>query len=637
MQSTIRHKIKTYTSDDTSSRCLMQIQEFVNKQSLDVRFRESILDKAFINLNPNYYHSYPYLFSEAFQVSNSDLSKLNIAGFMIFKHVMLTDKLLDEGKHSPENYMIASAYKEEGVKILSRLFPEESIFWELWTTRKQEYKIAFEKDKSLKEISINDFEMLADYKSAFGKVAIDSLHILSGNKNAQLYEDLLYSHKLFSSGVQLVDDIMDIREDLANGQFNMAFLMLKSELRIRNLNPDFFSHEDLAKQLYIFGIADRLFDKALEYYTQAEKIAVKYQLDYWLSAICERYNDCLMKKIDAFAYGEYAKRIVKKGAARSTSPIDKAAEYIESSQKRKGNWYDFYNGAGLSDNWATAFILTNIARSGVRQYVSDSVINRGFEFLNQNPDQLWGYNRYWIADADSTTFALLANLQTGISLDTVLVKKWLKYQQRNGGFSTYNSMTAVIASLNSDEITDVSGWVQSHVCVSAAAYFLLLQVDPMSDNLRKLEGFLLENVNKASLWDAYWWTSPIYSTYFMIKSLPYCRNKEMQTKILKAMDKLFDLQNEDMAYCQQSAYYISAKTQIDKALTWLHSTQNVDGSWSGEPVMRMPAPEIINPAQVSSWPVDTRGSNIRVVDFNRLFATSTALAALATYGSVASK
>jgi hypothetical protein len=122
------------------------------------------------------------------------------------------------------------------------------------------------------------------------------------------------------------------------------------------------------------------------------------------------------------------------------------------------------------------------------------------------------------------------------------------------------------------------------------------------------------------------------------------------------MDKLFDLQNEDgsfgdktelkipfytslvvNAYCQQSAYYISAKTQIDKALTWLHSTQNVDGSWSGEPVMRMPAPEIINPAQVSSWPVDTRGSNIRVVDFNRLFATSTALAALATYGSVASK
>jgi hypothetical protein len=169
MQSTIRHKIKTYTSDDTSSRCLMQIQEFVNKQSLDVRFRESILDKAFINLNPNYYHSYPYLFSEAFQVSNSDLSKLNIAGFMIFKHVMLTDKLLDEGKHSPENYMIASAYKEEGVKILSRLFPEESIFWELWTTRKQEYKIAFEKDKSLKEISINDFEMLADYKSALAR------------------------------------------------------------------------------------------------------------------------------------------------------------------------------------------------------------------------------------------------------------------------------------------------------------------------------------------------------------------------------------------------------------------------------------------------------------------------------------
>ena len=386
------HKIKTYAIDSTSQKCLQQIAQFVQKQPYETSFKEAILNQGFIEINPNYYHSYLYLFAPAFNSIGAQLPKLNIAGFLIFKHVMATERLLDEGKHNPEEYIIASAYKEEGVKILSRLFPENSPFWSLWEQRKKEYKKAYDLDKSQKISSIKDYEALADFKSSFGKVAIDALHILSQNKCEKVYLDLLESHRLFSSGVQLVDDILDIREDLENSQFNMAYFTLQSELKKRGLKASSFSIDQIAKQLYIFDIAEELFEKSLNYYLKAEKIAIKYNLNYWVSAIRERYNDALMKKLDAYAFKQHLTSTLelnKNGNECSTSPsIETSVAYIISCQKENGSWEDFYNGAGLSDTWTTAFVLSNLLHQPTKKYLPKEVIEKGVSFISSQ--QTWG-------------------------------------------------------------------------------------------------------------------------------------------------------------------------------------------------------------------------------------------------------
>jgi len=650
------HKIKTYGIDNTSQKCLEQIAQFVQKQPYEISFKEAILNQEFIEINPNYYHSYPYLFAPAFSSIKEQLPKLNIAGFLIFKHVMATDRLLDEGKHNPEEYLIASAYKEEGIKILSRLFPENSQFWSLWEQRKKEYKKAYELDKSKKISSIKDYETLADYKSSFGKVAIDALHILSQNKNEQLYLDLLESHRLFSSGVQLVDDIMDIREDLQQGQFNMAYFTLHSELKKRGLKASLFSAEQIAKQLYIFDIAEELFEKSLNYYLEAEKTATKYNLNYWLSAIRERYNDALMKKLDAYAFKEHLKSTLeldKTGKERSTTPsVEKAVEYIISKQNKNGSWYDFYNGAGLSDTWATAFVLSNLLQQPTKNYMPKEVLKKGVDLITSQ--QTWGYNKYWIPDADSTTFALLSQFLNDESVNKTALKEWLSYQNSDGGFGTYNNPSNIISSLNSDAFIDVNGWINSHTCVSASAYYFLSKTGVNQVALQKIEKYLLEKVNTQGLWDAYWWTSPIYSTSFMIKSLSYCTNNLLKEKIISSMDALLQLQNNNgsfgdefekespfytslviEAFCQEMTIYKKSKNRIDKAVKWLLSEQKTNGSWQGTPIMRMPAPEIIRPKQISNWPVGTRGNNIRVIDFNRLFTTSIAVSALSNYKNIA--
>lgn len=160
-------------------------------------------------------------------------------------------------------------------------------------------------------------------------------------------------------------------------------------------------------------------------------------------------------------------------------------------------------------------------------------------------------------------------------------------------------------------------------------------------------------MNAQGLWDAYWWTSPIYSTSFMIKSLSYCTNNLLKEKIISSMDALLQRQNNNGSFgdefekespfytslvieaiCQEMTIYKKSKNGIDKAIKWLLSEQKINGSWQGTPIMRMPAPEITKPQQITDWPIGTRGNNIRVIDFNRLFTTSIAISALYNYKKI---
>ena len=48
------------------------------------------------------------------------------------------------------------------------------------------------------EVSFEQYSSLADDKSAFGKIAIDSLWVQSNSQNKAVYEKLLLSHRYFS-------------------------------------------------------------------------------------------------------------------------------------------------------------------------------------------------------------------------------------------------------------------------------------------------------------------------------------------------------------------------------------------------------------------------------------------------------
>ena len=142
------------------------------------------------------------------------------------------------------------------------------MFWILWQKRKLEYKEAIFLEKELlNNFSEEKYENVADKKSAFGKIAIDSLHLLSKSKDDKLlYQNLLQSHRYFSLGFQIYDDVLDFKEDFTKNQFNLAIHQLSKKI-------DFKQYKDietLNKIFYITGSCFELLQKSIDSFEKAK-------------------------------------------------------------------------------------------------------------------------------------------------------------------------------------------------------------------------------------------------------------------------------------------------------------------------------------------------------------------------------
>ncbi|MFM7851650.1 MAG: hypothetical protein ACKO96_06945, partial [Flammeovirgaceae bacterium] len=204
--------------------------------------------------------------------------------------------------------------------------------------------------------------------------------------------------------------------------------------------------------------------------------------------------------------------------------IDSGLNFLQTFQSKNGSFSDYFNDAGISDTWVTAFMLSLLSSCEMSDKVIKSrMIARAHAFLHAQKG-LWGYNRHWIPDADSSTFVLLASQQTYGIVNKVLLSQWLSYQNQDGGFSTYSDENTLIPLLSTSrqKINCVKGWTQSHLCVSAAAFYLLSLIGDKTKNFFLLKRYILRCQKSDGLWDSYWWTSPIYSTCIIIKSCLMC-------------------------------------------------------------------------------------------------------------------
>ncbi|MEM1321751.1 MAG: hypothetical protein AAGG75_15945 [Bacteroidota bacterium] len=243
------------------------------------------------------YHVYPLLFSSLFfgqqeQSRDSSLfSRLCLAGFFIYRYVVKSDAVFDRNRQAFDNQDLLAAftYLEEGIKLLSTLFGYESAFWKIWNRRKREHAQGIALNDHIEGLDWDLYEILADCKSTFGKVAIDAIHLLKGDAAlTEAHGRLLLSHRYFSVGFQIMDDIQDFVEDLRLGQSNIALLYLADHKGVdfrqmykqpnaKQLQQDFIQAQ-LDKQLY---------RKALSYLEMSKEVIAQDadKLPLWLEVL----------------------------------------------------------------------------------------------------------------------------------------------------------------------------------------------------------------------------------------------------------------------------------------------------------------------------------------------------------------
>ncbi len=611
----------------------------------------------YITPSENYLY-YPYLFTGFFQaVKEEILIKFSAASFLYFKSVLYLDSFIDEEDENADGLFISDFFREMSLKILAELFSYKHPFWTKWNYRKKDYYESFKVEKrSLSGLA--DYENLCNLKSAMGMAAIDGLYYLSGSDDKVLYSRLLKSHAYAYTASQLLDDVMDFKEDAKSGNFNFALHSLFKELDEENKNDRSTTGiERLNKLLYIRGYADRLYSRAIDYLHLALEELEGLPLAKWTDILQKRLKSTLYRKIQISDYVHQTSMKVKLGLSNRKriqgysrneenkyvhGALTAAADYLSKAQEEDGSWPDCTIDGILTPIWTTAFVLNFINKNDF----NESTITKGIDFLKKKQqNHLWGINESWINDAHTSAWAASALCMHKISINSILAS--LKYHQKeNGGFATYRSGSDLKFG---GMAANTKGWTSVHNCLSALMLKLLSKFKEHHSAFNDVIGYFRSSWNNNHGYEAYWWTSPVMVTYLLFAH----DDHDLSELFEHADDMIINIirqQHNDGSFgdrfMRSSPFYTALIIMIlssnkdlrnkyfntlKKSLIWLLSHQYEDGSWESSSVLRLPSPEVIQPQSVISWKIKPKGFNTRIKEEYRLLTTAVCYAAIRKY------
>lgn len=627
-------------------------REYVNKLPLTKDIINILSEINGIDKNPLFYLEYASLFKNNFNFKENSnrIIKLNIAGFFCYKYTLLMDNILDT-KSKQITLSLSNIYLEETIKILTDLFGLDNKFWSLWNSRKKEFYKASIIGKTLfnkEEVSLNEYENLCDFKSAMGKIALDSLFILSGSRNTNAYEKLIESHKLFSVGFQINDDIEDFIEDFENKDFNYAYYSF-----VRN-NKEITGHiNNLNKHFYISGAAIDLYKLSLSYFSKARIIAMETGKNKWVETISDKIAET-NSAINAIE--EYLTIIKTKVSLRENAIKINSFEYsfdtdlrIEKGLKYLiGEWEinfpeakhimvlseleGFQNKQTIhtTDIFQRGILTNNLIDIAHNYKINMSkIINHEIDYLieNRNKDEVGGWSYFptvkeIAADADDLgqmiQVFIKGNRRNSIdecckpSIQIIITDC---YHNSTGGIETW-----IIPKNNRTEIQKIQHKFNStkwgsgpDIEVMANLLYGLSLVNntryktPIEQGIK----YIFSKIEKDFFWYSSWYYGWLYGTMVCVRlCLELFKNNtkpdEMYRETLsKIRQTILKNQNEDGGWAVEfngksdalnTSFALNTLMLLDnsnkntepleKGIEFLNNTQNEDGSWNAVPFIK---------------------------------------------------
>ncbi len=600
-----------------------------------------MLDKVIQNIgkdkSPSFYKNYPSLFANYFnEVSEEQVDVLSKAGYQYYHSVLSLDAIIDDGNFEEIPKMIT--LQEESIKLLTSVFGLESQFWSFWNQRKKEYFEAVKIEKSLYKTDNIDFEIyedLADKKSAFGKVAIDSLFTLQDNKDNDTYQKLLISHKYFSAGFQLYDDVKDFEEDFEKGQFNFAIEQLRQEVYFDQYGNNV---KILNKLLFIKEIGQEILSKSISQFETAITILKGLSTkSEWLTTVLdmkstiENYLDItngylatIRAKIELknqqsctysfFDFNEIEENVIKNGLDFIKSDFQQNYEdlkHIMYLGKLEG--FDNVNTIHISDTFQRALInecFTTIAKT-YNLDISNFLKNECQYLISlRNKDTLGGWSYFptvqeIAADIDDLgqmiqLFVLSKNLQFIDDYCYNAITIALNERMLNsGGIETWIIPTSNRTNVQKrQEHFNTTKWGKGpdvEVVANFAYSLAILDKEKYSDVIKKVTSFVIGQQDNKGYWESRWYYGNYYGTYVCLRLLKVSE-KTCSKEIQKALAYMTNNQNNDggfsieqnkpsdplstsLAILGFKLFFDNDFELIEKAVKYLTSSQSEDGSW----------------------------------------------------------
>jgi hypothetical protein len=612
---------------------------YIGTLSIPTAEKEALLDAKMLSEHHLYLHLISYLAPAFPQISAAQLESLSLSSYLYFRFLLSFDQLIDTSHFSLGEMRLGFEFYEKAIRGLAALYPDDSPFWEQFSTLKSMYfnSVISEKKGSHKkeEMTPELFQEIAIGKSAMSLAAIDSLACLAGSTAMQA--ELIDCISQLHIGLQYMDDIDDFKLDFKEGQWTYPMSLTQIYLKQNGIvtqDPTL-----LHTYLYVSGIAQKNLGLAIEHFEKSTLIASSVGLSSFASFLQKQISSCqshLQEIEDLFLKTEIKSQksfsIMKNNSLDNS--LENAIGYLEKNIDDSTEWTDFMTSAGQSTSWTSAYIGMQLAEIDNSNPLLKLVLQKVISSASN------AFNEAMIQDGDSSSF--LVGFQQKMGRDTDLLQRgWLAFMNVDGGWVTYRDPTALRKKLDFPASVSVEGWINSHACVSTAAAYVLAGIPSLRLDFEISCLHLASLLENKTHWSSYWWTSDVYATSFAIQALAH--HSELKSRCETPALWLANEQEtsgfwSNPAMQEPSAFYTALAIKalhaydakaFDKSITkgvdWLLKNQMTDGSWLTSRILRIPATEVLDPSTVKRWRKSSFGVNCIVDDHNRLFTTSTVL------------
>ncbi|HLG17353.1 MAG TPA: prenyltransferase/squalene oxidase repeat-containing protein [Blastocatellia bacterium] len=637
----------------------------------------------------NLYTYFPFLFAEAFpELGARQLRKMSLMALLYLYHILIDDILMDQ-RGAPEGpaILVSNAYSLKAFEIIGDLFAGRPVPWKRIRQLHQEFSTATLLERQehtgvVRPYEPQDLYRILSAKSSMAKLIV--LVLCGLTRREELLKPLQRSFDLYYLADQMVDDFRDWKSDLRDGTYTYLLTSvitacgLQSEVETRGGDQ---CVELIGKHLYLAGIAETYLDEAMSYFERARRCVAGINCPRWTTflnsvqmgvsglrsnlAIGSRQLLLQRDKYDYSLIGISPPQSVRH--TQVPPPVPSLAGSVSDAGSRTVEFFcrGFEPGIGFADFmvfdqhlsvWVSAFVGCSLVEwrrnAGPARKARDRALEKLLrrlvrQAIGSQGERGWAANERAPADADTTAWVmsyLLAAPEVDRSAIARAAKSLLMYRQTDGGFGTY---------LPDSIGAEFGGWSASHIDVTAVALAALIKtgLDLKDDVIRGALGYLRSKREADGFWQAYWWDSSFYSTYHALYALKICGESFADGYRKQLIAEIEARQSgegawrgtatvEDAAF--ETALALKTLLLLDddaarsssvcRAIIWLITHQGADGSWSSQPVMRVPAGNDTQPWLTKEWKLDLPnavGTLIR--DQSRFFTTATALSALGDF------
>ncbi len=615
---------------------------YIGTLSIPTAEKEALLDPKMLSEHHLYLHLISYLAPAFPQISAAQLESLSLSSYLYFRFFLSFDQLIDTSHFSLGEMRLGFEFYEKAMRGLAALYPDDSMFWEQFSTLKSRYfnSVISEKKGSLKkeEMTPELFQEIAIGKSAMSLAAVDSLACLAGSTAMQA--ELIDCISQLHIGLQYMDDIDDFKLDFKEGQWTYPMSLTQIYLKQNGIVTQ--DPALLHTYLYVSGIAQKNLGLAIKHFEKSSLIAYSVGLSSFASFLQKQISSCqshLQEVEDLFLKTEIKSQksfsIMKNNSLDNS--LENAIGYLEKNIDDSTEWTDFMTSAGQSTSWTSAYIGMQLAEIDNSNPLLKLVLQKVISSASN------AFNEAMIQDGDSSSFLVGFQQKMGYTTD-LSQHDWLAFMNADGGWVTYRDPTALRKKLDLPASVSVEGWINSHACVSTAAAYVLAGIPSLRLDFEISCLHLASLLENKTHWSSYWWTSDVYATSFAIQALahqPELKSRCETPALWLAHEQETSGYWSNPATQEPSAFYTALAIKalhaydtkafdksIAKGVDWLLKNQMTDGSWLTSRILRIPATDILDPSTVKRWRKSSFGVNCIIDDHNRLFTTSTVLNAL---------